>query len=159
MEGEEQLSQSRSGSQKKSGKAPLRTSGSEGTLVQPPPPSPVKKGGSLLSFLSGKSAGSPDGATPTSSKKFSIKSLVEDSGIFVDSEEFVKKWSGPLILGPFVPAIFAAITIVAGNITLSTWQGTCDAPLDGEIFFCNCCMLLCPDLTLTYLPTVLLQCS
>jgi hypothetical protein len=129
------LQRVKSRSQKKSGKSgKLASSGSSGTLVQPPP-SPEKKGGSLLSFFSSKkSAGTADGTSSSSSKRFSLKAWVDESGLLVDSEEFVKKWSGPLILGPFVPAIFAAITIAGGNIVLNTWQGTCDAPLDGKLF-------------------------
>jgi Ca2+-binding EF-hand superfamily protein len=45
-------------------------------------------------------------------------------------DEFIKRYSGPLILGPFVPAIFALITIFYGQIVIKTWTGTCGYSLD-----------------------------
>ena len=49
-----------------------------------------------------------------------------------ESDEFFKKWSGPLILGAFVPALFALITVVGGTMTLGSWKGSCGFPLDGK---------------------------
>ena len=61
-----------------------------------------------------------------STEKVTWKSLEED-------DEFLIKWSGPMLLGPFIPAIFALITIFFGHITLNTWEGTCAYALDGFI--------------------------
>lgn len=38
-----------------------------------------------------------------------------------------------MLLGPFVPAVFALLTIFIGHITLNTWEGTCGFALDGFI--------------------------
>ena len=46
-------------------------------------------------------------------------------------DAYLKKWSGPLLLGPFVPAIYSVIIIVAGSIVLETNVGTCGNYLDG----------------------------
>lgn len=51
---------------------------------------------------------------------------------FDEKDEFIKKWSGPILLAPFLPAVFAILIIVCGNITLHTWEGTCEFPLDGR---------------------------
>lgn len=52
----------------------------------------------------------------------------------MEDDDFIKKYSGPLLLGPFVPAIFALINIFFGQILLSSWTGTCVQALDSE---CN----------------------
>lgn len=54
---------------------------------------------------------------------------------FDENDIFIRKWSGPMLLGPFVPAMFAILIIVCGNITLETWEGTCEFPLDVFITF------------------------
>ena len=59
-------------------------------------------------------------------EKISWKSMVED-------DDFLIKWSGPMLLGPFVPAVFALLTIFIGHITLNTWEGSCGYALDGFI--------------------------
>lgn len=59
-------------------------------------------------------------------EKMSWKSMVED-------DDFLIKWSGPMLLGPFVPAIFSLLTIFIGHITLNTWEGSCGFALDGFI--------------------------
>eukprot|EP00981_Chlorochromonas_danica_P000958 scaffold229_cov155-Ochromonas_danica.AAC.6 len=45
--------------------------------------------------------------------------LLDDDG-FSESDEFYKKWSGPVLLGPFLVAIFAALIIVSGQLVLNT---------------------------------------
>lgn len=50
-----------------------------------------------------------------------------------DDDEFYKKWSGPIILGPFIHAFFALLIIVSGQLVLNSWEGTCNYPLDGFI--------------------------
>ena len=52
--------------------------------------------------------------------------------ISVDGDEFLRKWSGPILLAPFLPAVFAVITIIGGSIVLNTWEGTCGYNLDGK---------------------------
>ena len=49
-----------------------------------------------------------------------------------DDDIFMKKWGGPMILGPFVVAVFAAFIVVTGEILLNTWQGTCGSPLQSK---------------------------
>ncbi len=50
--------------------------------------------------------------------------------IVFEDDEFYRKWSGPIILGPFTLALFSLIVIVSGEIVLSTWTGTCGYALD-----------------------------
>lgn len=47
-----------------------------------------------------------------------------------DDDELYKKWSGPMLLGPFTLAVFAVIVIVSGEITLNTWTGSCGYALN-----------------------------
>lgn len=46
-----------------------------------------------------------------------------------ESDEFFKKWAGPIIIGSFVPAIFAFITVVFGTMTIGAAHGQCGYPL------------------------------
>jgi hypothetical protein len=58
--------------------------------------------------------------------------LIEDK--MAEAEEaFHKKWAGPLILGPFVPALLSIIIILSGQIVLYTFSGTCGYPLQSFI--------------------------
>lgn len=50
--------------------------------------------------------------------------------LFSDSDEFLKKWGGPMLLGPFAPAIFAAFIVVSGQIIIQLKEGQCNFPLD-----------------------------
>ena len=52
--------------------------------------------------------------------------------ILHESDEFYTKWSGPMIIGAFVPAVFAVITVVGGAITLGSWEGQCGYPLQSK---------------------------
>jgi hypothetical protein len=52
-----------------------------------------------------------------------------------ESDEFYAKWSGPFIIGAFVPALFAVISVVGGAITLGSWKGQCGYPLQCSYFF------------------------
>lgn len=66
-------------------------------------------------------------ASKTSTSRFSDdkdEDAAEDDQP-METDAFYKKWAGPVLLGPFLPAIFAAFIIVAGQLTLSTASGTC----------------------------------
>jgi hypothetical protein len=55
------------------------------------------------------------------------------SRINIDGDEFYHKWSGPLILGPLVPAIFCLFVIITGEVIVRNNTGEfCGFPL--EIF-------------------------
>ena len=54
--------------------------------------------------------------------------------IFLEDDEMYKKWSGPMILGPFTLALYSVIIIVSGEITLNTAVGTCGYNLDCKLF-------------------------
>jgi hypothetical protein len=56
------------------------------------------------------------------------------ANFFAEKEDFIKKWSGPMIIGPTVPALFAMLIIVIGNITLGHYSGACTFPLDSKYF-------------------------
>lgn len=45
------------------------------------------------------------------------------------AEAFNRKWAAPLLLGPFIPAVFSIIVIIGGNITLNSNVGICGYPL------------------------------
>lgn len=49
-----------------------------------------------------------------------------------EDDDFYRKWSGPVLLGGFLPAIFALIMIFSGQIVLNSFEGTCGYPLDGK---------------------------
>ena len=73
------------------------------------------------------------GISSSKSEGFNLdKETAVVMNFFDENDVFIRKWSGPLLLGPFVPAMFAVLIIVIGNITLATWDGTCDFPLDGK---------------------------
>lgn len=44
--------------------------------------------------------------------------------------DFPKKWAGPLIVGAFVPAVYALILIFSGQIVLNSMGSTCFYPLN-----------------------------
>lgn len=64
-----------------------------------------------------------------------------------EDDEFIIKWCGPMLLGPFVPAIFALVSIFFGHIVLSTWEGTCAYALDG---FIGAAMAVCYIFLMVY---------
>jgi hypothetical protein len=49
-----------------------------------------------------------------------------------ENDEFLRKWSGPMLLGGLLPAVFALISIIGGHIILNTWTGYCGYSLDSE---------------------------
>ena len=52
--------------------------------------------------------------------------------LFTDeNDDFYRKWAGPMILGPFVPAVLSLIIIFTGQIVLNTYTGSCGTPLAG----------------------------
>merc|ERR1712167_431905 len=65
--------------------------------------------------------------------------------------EFVAKWAGALLLGPFIPAIFAAFTIATGQYLLNTWEAVrgekCGYPID---VFVSLAIVVCYFLLLIY---------
>lgn len=60
------------------------------------------------------------------------KSAGERMNVFMDDggDDFVKKWSGPMLLGGLVPAIYATFICVGGEIILTIQEGQCNFPLD-----------------------------
>ncbi len=54
-----------------------------------------------------------------------VNMLMDDGG-----DDFIKKWSGPMLLGPLVPAIFAAFICIGGEIVLTVKEGQCNFPLN-----------------------------
>lgn len=53
--------------------------------------------------------------------------LPKDKG--KEEDRFLKKWAAPMLLGPFLPAIYSIIVIVGGSIVLNTFTGSCGAHL------------------------------
>lgn len=53
--------------------------------------------------------------------------------MMMEDDDFYKKWAGPMLLGPFPIAIMSLINIVAGELVIYTWKGTCAFPLDSFI--------------------------
>lgn len=47
------------------------------------------------------------------------------SNNYDEDDKFFEKWAGPVLLGPFLPAIFSLFIIVAGQMVLSTFTGVC----------------------------------
>jgi hypothetical protein len=70
-------------------------------------------------------------------KKFDTEPSLFEFG----DDEFYKKWSGPIILGPFIHACFALLIVVSGQLVLNSWEGTCNYPLDGNMILCMCLVL------------------
>lgn len=50
--------------------------------------------------------------------------------IITEDDEFLKKWSGPMLVGPIVPAVMSTFLIVIGEITLNSGTETCNYPID-----------------------------
>jgi hypothetical protein len=72
----------------------------------------------------------------TSSEKLSVKASVPDFSQYEkygEDDDFYRKWSGPVLIGGFIPAIFALITIVSGQIILNSYTGSCGAALPSFI--------------------------
>lgn len=61
------------------------------------------------------------------------KSSKGNAAVILDDDEYYKKWAGPILLGPFLPAIFALVVIVSGQLVLNTWTGTCGYDLGCEL--------------------------
>jgi hypothetical protein len=70
--------------------------------------------------------------TPVASAKRPRSKKNEEIEGDAEDDEFYRKWSGPVLIGPLVPAVFALIVIVCGQLVLNTWTGTCGYALDCE---------------------------
>ena len=60
----------------------------------------------------------------------------EAGPMLLEDDLFIKKWSGPLILGPALPAFLALLNITYGQILVVTWKGSCGYALDGTLTIC-----------------------
>lgn len=64
----------------------------------------------------------------------SKKKAKKDEEIFIHEDDaFFERWAGPILLGPFLPAIFAIIVIVSGQLVMNTYEGTCGYDLPSFI--------------------------
>lgn len=81
---------------------------------------------------------SPD----TSAKQRRPKNKKDMPEVEVEDDEFFKKWAGAVLIGPFVPAVFALLVIVCGQLVLNTWTGTCGYALDCKYLMCNIVFIL-----------------
>jgi hypothetical protein len=86
---------------------------------------------------------------------------MEETGnlsIMQENDDFLRKWSGPALLGPLLPAIFALMTIISGHLVLNTWTGYCGYSLDS--MFISLPITLSNQLSLSLLLSFrLCQCS
>lgn len=62
------------------------------------------------------------------------------SVLLQDGDDFLQKWSGPMLLGPLVPAIYCAFVCTSGAIVLTLEEGLCNFPLD---VFLQAVMVVC----------------
>lgn len=96
-----------------------------------------KDSASVKALTDGAPEDSAEGAeekTGESSKEKDKQGRLGDAAIFFPEDSaFFKKWSGPLILGPFFPYIIAVLVIVSGQLVLLTWTGNCGFPLNAFI--------------------------
>ena len=94
-------------------------------------------------------------ADSPSSKSKSGKSKKGEEAIDAEAEddEFFKKWAGPLLIGPFVPAVFALIVIFCGQIIVNTFTGTCGYALQCKWIVCS---ILLPSSQLLYIVAIFL---
>lgn len=70
------------------------------------------------------------------SEKLSVKAALPDFSQYEkygEDDDFYRKWSGPVLIGGFIPAILALITIVSGQIILNSYTGTCGADLPSNM--------------------------
>jgi hypothetical protein len=71
--------------------------------------------------------------------------------LLLEDDHFLRKWSGPFLLGPLIPAIFSLLTIVSGHLVLNTWTGYCGYSLDSTFPLLSLSpfhFLICPPLRL-----------
>ncbi|RYG64957.1 hypothetical protein EON64_12930 [archaeon] len=63
----------------------------------------------------------------TSRRKFDDddNDAAADDDVPMESDEFYKRWAAFILIGPFLPAIFASFIIVAGQLVLNSAQGSC----------------------------------
>ena len=52
------------------------------------------------------------------------------AGVITEDDDFLKKWSGPMLVGPIVPAVMSTLLIVIGEIVLNSKKETCNYPID-----------------------------
>ena len=51
------------------------------------------------------------------------------AAVILESDEFLKKWSGVILLGPIVPAVVSVFVIIIGEIVLNSKKEVCNFPL------------------------------
>lgn len=73
--------------------------------------------------------------------------LFSGSKIYVEGDDFLRKWGGPMFIAPLVPAIFAIFIIITGQLILNTWTGSCGYPLNS---FISAAIVLCYMLLLVF---------
>ena len=78
-----------------------------------------------MAMMAAKEKADADKIANKKSASDQINTLMDDGG-----DDFLKKWSGPLLLGPLVPAIFAVFICVGGEIILTLKEGQCNFPID-----------------------------
>jgi hypothetical protein len=86
----------------------------------------IEKANNLVKKSSNKLAAASD-------KKISLLFSPED-------DDFYVKWSGPIILGGFLPFVFALIIIFSGQIAVNSFSGTCGFAIDT---FCSLAVAVC----------------
>lgn len=52
------------------------------------------------------------------------------AAVIMEDDEFLKKWSGPILLGPIVPAVVSLFIIMIGQVTLNVGTEVCNFPLN-----------------------------
>lgn len=52
------------------------------------------------------------------------------TAVILEDDEFLKKWSGVMLLGPIVPAVVSVFVIIIGEIVLNSKKEVCNFPLD-----------------------------
>ena len=58
----------------------------------------------------------------------------KEEAIDIEKEDaFLKKWSGPMLVGPLIPAFYFLIIIFFGNIVLNTASLNCAYPLESSL--------------------------
>jgi len=78
-----------------------------------------------MAMMAAKEKADADKIASRKSAGDQLNTLMDDGG-----DDFLKKWSGPMLLGPLVPFIFSAFICVGGEIILTLKEGQCNFPID-----------------------------